>query len=231
MKHRRFLDVAQATDLETFERLLIAFANDLDFGIVTASLVVDRAGAASTFVSVGNTPAGFWDASRNLEDSIRDPVLKRLKNSSVPFLYDQDFYVSEGAGDLWEQQASFGFRTGISVALRLPGQRHFLLGVDRDAPLPANEHRAMRMVADLQLLAVHAQSAAVRLLAAPLPRLTNREMAVLRWTHAGKSAWAAGRLLGITESTVNFHLGNILTKLDCSSKHQAVLKAIALGLI
>lgn len=47
----------------------------------------------------------------------------------------------------------------------------------------------------------------------------------------GKSAWATGQLLGMSEHTVNFHLRNIFRKLDASWSKVAVLKAISLGLI
>ena len=86
---------------------------------------------------------------------------------------------------------------------------------------------------------IHAQEAANRLLLpepdagdpAGDPKLTPRELDVLRWTMQGKSAWAVGEILSISEHTVNFHLRNVFRKLDASSKHQAVLKAIALGLL
>ncbi|MCU0774004.1 MAG: LuxR C-terminal-related transcriptional regulator, partial [Ideonella sp.] len=202
------------------------------------ALVVEHPGPArpASFISVGNTPEAFVTNYQNLADSLRDPVLRRMKHLSVPFLYDQDLYTEEDAGDLWEQQAAYGYRTGISVALHLPGHRHFLLGMDREQPLPRDERRLTRLFADLQLLAVHAQDAAQRLLAPladrePVPRLTERELEVLRWTMDGKSAWAVGEILGISEHTVNFHLRNVFGKLGASSKHQAVLKALALGLI
>ena len=38
-------------------------------------------------------------------------------------------------------------------------------------------------------------------------------------------------LLNITERTVIQHLQNAMRKLECNSKHQAVLKALRLGLI
>ena len=64
-----------------------------------------------------------------------------------------------------------------------------------------------------------------------MPRLTQRELEVLRVTRDGKSAWVAGRLLSVSENTINFHLQNINRKLSTASKHQAVLKAMALGIL
>lgn len=236
MRLQQFLDVSQSADIATFERRLIDFAHLLDFGLVTAAMVLDRPGHDAAFVTLGNTPAEFAQSSKDAGASRRDPVLQRLKRLSVPFAYDQSLYVSANAADLWEEQATYGYRTGICVALHLPEHRHFLLGVDRERPLPTQDETLTHLLADLQLLAVHAQDAATRLLARPrahaqAPRLTRREIEVLRWTMEGKSAWAVAEILHVSENTVNFHVGNILKKLDSASKHQAVLKALALGLL
>ncbi len=236
MRLQRFLDVSQSCDVETFTRRLIGFAHELDFGIATAVLVTAAPGTDPIVVSVGNTPDAFKDASHDPGDVKRDPVIRRLKALSVPFIYDQALYVEEGAGDLWEQQAAYGYRTGIAVALHLPAHRHFLLGVNRDADLPHEDEKLTRMLADLQFLAVHAQDAAQRLLVPPAldddaPHLTPRELDILRLTRDGKSAWVAGQILAISEHTVNFHLRNIQRKLNTTSKHQAVLVAMRHGLI
>lgn len=234
----RYYEVSQAPDVAAFEQRLVRFAEALDFPHVNAVLVVEpRApGERAEFIAVGNTPDAYLAASRDPTDSARDPVNRRLRTLSVPFIYDQGLYTADDAGDLWETQAAFGYKTGIAVALHLPDFRHFLLGVDRDASLPTQADRLSRLMADLQLLAVHAQDAATRLLdpertAGPPPSLTPREVEILRWTMEGKTAWAVGAILGVSEGTVNFHLRNVFRKLNASSKHQAVLKALRLRLL
>lgn len=237
MRLSDYYEISQAPDRESFERRLVAFAHEMDFELVSAALVVDCPGRDSVFVALGNTPEAFLAASKDPTASARDPVNRRMKRMTAPFIYDQTTYVEDDAADLWEEQAVYGYRTGVSMALHLPGGRHFLMGVDRTRELPSDEIRVTRMVADLQLLAVHAQDAAVRLLLdeaqarLDLPRLTVREREVLRWTGEGKSSWEVGAILGMSEHTVNFHLRNLMGKLDVTSKHQAVLKALSLGLI
>ena len=129
-----------------------------------------------------------------------------------------------------------GYKTGIAVALHLQDHKHFLLGVDRREALPDDLEEVTHLMASLQLLAVHAQDAAMRLFgvqkpAEEVPKLTVRELEVLRWTMEGKSAWAVGEILSVSENTINFHLRNVFRKLGSSSKHQAVLKAMSLGLL
>ena len=234
----RYYEVSQAPDASALQSRLVRFAEELEFAYVNAVVVIDPPGPAErpTFISLGNTPEPYLQASRDPGDSARDPVLRRLKSWSVPFLYDQDLYAAAGAGDLWETQAAFGYKTGVAVALHLPDYRHFLLGVDRDQPLPIEDRHLTRLMADLQLLAVHAQDAACRLMvpdepAAAAPELTPREVEILRWTMEGKTAWGVGAIIGVSEATVNFHLRNVFRKLGASSKHQAVLKALKMRLI
>jgi DNA-binding CsgD family transcriptional regulator len=111
------------------------------------------------------------------------------------------------------------------------------------------------MMANLQLLAVHAQSAALRLLDGdsadpgsdrhstrdpsihskplliPPINLTPREIEVLRWAMDDKSAWATGQILSLSENTVKFHMKGAMRKLQAGSRLQAVLKAIELRII
>lgn len=44
--------------------------------------------------------------------------------------------------------------------------------------------------------------------------LTPREQQVLLWCAYGKSSWEIGQILQCKESTVNFHVANILRKFD-----------------
>ena len=235
----RYFEVSQSRDIASFEKRLVDFAHEMEFPLISGALVVDRpARGRPVFLPFGNTPEAFVEISQNYEDSVRSPVNQLLKRLSVPILYDQDLYTAHGAGDIWEKHAPFGYKTGIAVALHLPGHRHFLLGVDRADPLPKEQRRLTRLMADLQLLAVHAQSAATALLdpaddepADDELRLTEREQDVLRWMMEGKSAWAVGEILGVSQNTVNFHMRNIFRKLGVNTKNQTVLKALRLRLI
>ena len=233
MRLQRLLDLSEAADGESFQRQLIELAGEMEFGLVSGLVVSELPGSAPLVARLGNMPSAFLDSFKDAADSARDPVFQRLKTLSVPVIYDQSFYVRERAGDLWEEQASFGYRTGISVALHLPGQKHFLLGLDRDEPLPKSEAVLMRMLGDLQLLVVHAQETALRLFGRPLTDITlsPKEQLILRMTMHGKSAKVIGAEIHSAEATVNFHLQNARVKLGVTSKHQAVLKAQSLGLL
>jgi DNA-binding CsgD family transcriptional regulator len=61
--------------------------------------------------------------------------------------------------------------------------------------------------------------------------ISARELDCLKWTAAGKTAWEASVILGISERTVRFHLNAAREKLKCANTTQAVAKAVANQLI
>jgi DNA-binding CsgD family transcriptional regulator len=236
MRYQRFLDVSQSADIPTFKRRLTEFAGELGFGLVGIIMITEFPDKQKSFVMINNAPPAFVESTTNPDDARRDPVLQRLKRVSVPFVYDQSAYVDAGAADLWEEQARYGYKTGIAVSLHIPGGKQFMLGFDRSEALPSRDEELTRMLADLQLVAVHAQDVASRLLQPePVdthsPTLTKRELEILKWTAAGKTAGETAQILFISHHTVTFYMRSILRKLNASNKHKAVLNAMAQGLI
>lgn len=61
--------------------------------------------------------------------------------------------------------------------------------------------------------------------------LSMRELEILGWVAVGKSNWEIGKILGISQFTVNNHLKSIFKKLFVTNRTQAVTKGIALSLI
>jgi DNA-binding CsgD family transcriptional regulator len=220
---------------ELLERI-VRFGGELGFERVGAAAIVDRPGEDLAFASLDNMPVGYLERADSPERWSADPVAQHCRHSGIPIVWSQGTYVERGLGEQWEDQKPFGYGHGVALALHLPKGRHFLFGVNREEALPESPEELTRIVADVQLFAVHAQEAAARLLLPALaeafpPPLTPRELECLRWTMEGKTAWEVGVLLGISERTAVLHVNNATHKLDCTSKHQAVIKAMRLGLI
>jgi DNA-binding CsgD family transcriptional regulator len=231
-----FTSVLQSRSRDEFQTEVVGFAKRLGFDTVAATLVIDHFLGEAEFITVDNTPQAYLESFQKPEMGRRDPVTQHCKRQSIPIIWNQSTYVQDGQGELWEEQARFGYKNGIALALHMPEGRHFMVGVDRDQPVPPDPAELTRLVADLQLFSVHAHEAALRILipappAAGLPSLTPRELETLRWTMEGKTAWEVGSLLGISERTAVLHVNNAMHKLGCVNKHQAVLKALRLGLI
>jgi DNA-binding NarL/FixJ family response regulator len=63
------------------------------------------------------------------------------------------------------------------------------------------------------------------------PPLSFREKEVLKWLKKGKSSWEISEILNISYRTVDFHVNNIIQKLDAVNRIQAVAIAVEHGLI
>lgn len=236
MLQAAFLSVLQAQDQDTFRSQIVRFAEDLGFERVSAVTVIDHPSADTEFISIHNTPSAYLASFSDREKNKHDPIGQHCKRLGVPIVWDQGTYVGASFVEQWEVQAPHGYRTGISLALHLPEGRHFMLGVASSSELPEEPSDLTRLVADVQLFAVYAQEAAFRILVPPksrpeTPGLTPRELESLKWTMEGKTAWEVGAILGISERSAVFHLNNAMHELGCINKHQAVLKALRLGLI
>jgi len=65
----------------------------------------------------------------------------------------------------------------------------------------------------------------------PLTALSHREMEILTLIARGKSNREIGAALAISEGTVRVHTSNLLSKLHCSGRAQAVSEAMRRGII
>ena len=63
------------------------------------------------------------------------------------------------------------------------------------------------------------------------PNLTRREEEVLYWCSCGKTSWEISQILACKESTVNFHVSNVLRKRSVHSRGAAVIKALRYGIL
>jgi LuxR family transcriptional regulator, quorum-sensing system regulator CviR len=93
--------------------------------------------------------------------------------------------------------------------------------------------RSRRTEEILNIIIPHFHEALRRAGAAPKAGspLTAKETEVLKWVKQGKSTWDISTILGISERTVKFHVGNILQKLDATTRTHAVAIALEQGLV
>jgi len=64
-----------------------------------------------------------------------------------------------------------------------------------------------------------------------LVKLNEREIEILTWVARGKTSAEIARSLRLSKRTVDFHIDNARTKLRAGTRTEAVLKAVAGGLI
>lgn len=61
--------------------------------------------------------------------------------------------------------------------------------------------------------------------------ISERERECLQWAAMGKTSWEISQILGVTESTIIYHLRNATRKLDAANRLHAVAKALKASII
>jgi DNA-binding CsgD family transcriptional regulator len=131
---------------------------------------------------------------------------------------------------LMDEAEEFGLRDGIALPIYLP--RGEVSGFGMASSVGHTDpaaHLSQLYMIGLQFHTVW--SAMTSPAPPPAPKLTARELEVLKWCSLGKSNWAIGEIMAISEHGVHYHLRNILRKLAVDSRTTAVVKAYHLGLI
>jgi LuxR family quorum-sensing system transcriptional regulator SolR len=162
-----------------------------------------------------------------------DPVVKLGPQTPTPLLWSEELF--RGAKTMWDEAKSVGLRYGMSQSSWGTHGTLSVLSLARSEEIITPAENDM-LTGQLVRLANVTHVAMLRFLGCSLERegcatLTAREHEVLCWSGEGKTAYEVGRILNISPNTVNFHINNILTKLSATNKIQAVVKAVALGLI
>jgi len=88
-----------------------------------------------------------------------------------------------------------------------------------------------RAAAGDMVLAPDLVTRVLRGIRSPLPKLTSREIEVLRLLATGSTNKEIARVLFVTEATVKSHVAHIFTKLDVDSRSRAIHVAQETGLI
>lgn len=242
MKLSDYIEISDATTESELLGRMVAFAHRLDFEQVNAfRYTLGSTGRLDLVQSIGTLKFGSLELAHSREGGVRHPVAKlvreRVRNRNlIPIVSHRQLYVDSEAMDLWEEGISVGYGNGIEIITMLPGNEVLQFGIDRVDCLPSRDKLLVDLMATCQLLSVHLHSSMNMINSVPdapvVPvRLTPREGEILKWAMENKSAWATGQILGLSENTIKFHMKNSMRKLGATSRHQAILRAINLGLL
>jgi DNA-binding CsgD family transcriptional regulator len=117
---------------------------------------------------------------------------------------------------------------GIVLPLAQQQDEIATLGLALNVPVP--DEQKQNLLRELRVLGHYFHSHNLRINGHDCSKeiiMSARELDCLKWAAAGKTAWEASVILGISERTVRFHLNTAREKLGCSTTTHAVAKAIA----
>lgn len=165
-----------------------------------------------------------------------DPVLRAYRDGKDVQVWSQAFRLAHSATEraFVEACAAFGLREGVTVGQGGVGGCGSIVSFWGNALEQVARHRTI-----IECLAPTVHDLLLRL-AKPgigiwpqdmVRGLTPRERQMLYWASLGKTTWEIGRIIGIRERTVMFHMGNAMHKLEARNRAQAIAKAALLGLL
>ncbi|MER8849821.1 LuxR family transcriptional regulator [Mesorhizobium australicum] len=163
-----------------------------------------------------------------------DPIVKKLRKQTGAFRWSEmynDEHTTEIERRVFDEAAIFGLGSGVSVPLHGPNGTFEIMSFAS----PGNHRLHDRTITYLHLAALHFRLKVAKFVNASgaykAPELSPREKECILWVARGKTSWGAGAILGISENTVNYHMKNIMRKMEASTRMVAAIKAIEFGII
>lgn len=182
-------------------------------------------------VMLHNYPEEWARAFSELDFYYIDPVFHHANRRLTPFFWDTPAFRSEltaAQQDILTDAQRFGIEHGFTIPIHSPRSAHAFRASCSVVPDATSLDRGSYFI--VQLLACHAYEAlcqSVEPRYGRMPRgLSRRERQCLELAAQGKSDWAAGKILGISERTVRNHIEFAKRRLGVATRVQAIVHAL-----
>lgn len=168
-----------------------------------------------------------------------DPVVVQAGQLILPFIWGTKDMRGQLRGRqklLFNEAKEFEIRCGFTVPIHGHGGEFAAVTVANNEPDRSFLKQIDAFQHQLHLMALHYHVRVSRLVCAEGVEpekvvLTPRETECLLWVAKGKTAWEISVILGISKSTVIFHIKNAKQKFGVYSVNQAVVRSVMSGLI
>lgn len=225
-------DIDGAKDLNDFEHILGKICENLGFDLYLFSIAIPSPTGSYCKLTITNYQKEWSTVYIKSKYYRIDPALRHCRTQSRPIAWN-DLRRPENAPEdefnrFIDESRACGIYSGISVPLRSLGGAWGLFSMNSSNCLigsPVN----WADLAVAQLFAAVLLDTAYRLVivegSSKPEKLTSREVECLHWICAGKTASEVAQILDISESTVIFHLKNIVRKTNALNRLQAAVRA------
>ena len=170
-----------------------------------------------------------------------DPRITLTWGRATPLIWDTATLSAEPRVRAFlDRAATYGICSGVTVSFSDTRQPRFGASYNSSiTPVPPERRRQLgTRLGDLMLLTAGIHDIFLRsVVLKGLPPgqkglpLSVRERQCINLAAHGMTSADMGIKLGIAERTVNFHFGNILSKLDALNRQEAIAKAVQLGIV
>ncbi|MGF6394044.1 autoinducer binding domain-containing protein [Pseudomonas plecoglossicida] len=212
--------------------LAVQLAQDLDMTFLGLKLRLQLAAQPPKVFLYSNYPQAWIERYQRDDFHKQDAAANHSHTSTMPVLWTDELY--REVPHFREQACEHGLRHGWTQSLHDLQHNESQISVAR----PLGEVSSSELydkAGKVQWLChtLHAVIGEHHLskLCPPIPKMTERELEVLKWSAAGKTAADVACILSLSQSTVNFHIRSVISKTNASNKAGAIAIAAMRGLI
>lgn len=223
----------RVVDESALTSAMAQFAERLDFRFFALAFRQSLPGTGLNPQFISNYPSHWVEHYKQRGYNKIDPIHRQGARTRSLIVWSDNLF--SRASSFWEEAKQAGLSVGVSQSNWSAGGVYSILSLARSG-IPLDRQAATELEPFVLLLSDMVMLRAQGLLTRSQQRiqrasLTDREIEILRWSADGKKAFELAGMLGISESTVNFHLHNARRKLGFSTKFEAAAYAAKQGLL
>ncbi|WP_449431189.1 autoinducer binding domain-containing protein [Pseudomonas putida] len=212
--------------------LAVHLAQDLAMDYLGLKIRIQIATQTPKVYLYSNYPPEWIERYQRDDFYKQDPAAQASHDTTQPVLWTDELF--NEAPQFREAACKHGLRHGWTQSVHDPQHNESQLSIARPvgkvgiAELYNNAGNVQWLCHSLHaVLCEHHLNA----LCPPQPRMSAREMEVLKWSAAGKTAADVACILSLSQSTVNFHIRSVITKTNAANKTGAIAIAALRGWI
>jgi LuxR family quorum-sensing transcriptional regulator LasR len=164
-----------------------------------------------------------------------DPIIQYSHSHLTPVIWSQLTHTSPEQRQYVEEMRFHGIGEGVSFPVHTRNGDIGVLSLANKLDRADTVELIVASLAEGMLIATYLHETMRRIVqkvrAALHAPLTKRELECLRWVAHGKSSGEISVILGISEHGVVHHMRNCMSKFGVHSRHLAVARATACGLL
>jgi len=225
-KEEHLQQLLNANNEQRMSDLAASLAQELGMECIAFSKYIPLKHAKSQTETYNNYPQAWNEQYQRCDYLNIDPIVAHCHESMLPILWDEAAF--RKTPEFWEEAQKHGLCYGWSFATHGGGNECMLSVLRSHTPVNSDEYNNTAGRTILLCNLMHT------LMFPPSTQrfhLSARETEVLKWSAAGKTAVDISCILSLSQSTVNFHIRSIITKLNCSNKAGAIATAAMNGLL
>ena len=213
--------------------ILLKFAENLGFDFCAISVTSPHRELRANALQINNYPTEWNEEYEQRDFRNVDPVIAHCTHSMLPIVWNETVFAE--APKVWQalkhhklqhgwSQAFHNEESGLCSIISL-ARKHCPI-----SPLELYEHFGYIFYATSHLSELFARALPLPAKARQ-PHLSPRELQVLQLSANGKTAYEISKILSLSERTVNYHVQNVIGKLNVCNKISAVIAAARAGII